>query len=100
MMTSMCILVGAVFGWLSLRSDSVWPAALAHGTFNAAAGFFLVFAAVGAPANTVNATILGWSAWIAPLAVVIVLVALGQFRRLSTVESRRRQLPPQPPFDG
>lgn len=98
MMTGMCILVGAIFGWLRLRSDSVWPAALAHGTFNAAAGFFLVFAAAGAPVNTVNATILGWSGWIVPLAVVTVLVARGQFRRPSTVGTRPGQLPTQPPF--
>lgn len=100
MMTGMCILIGAVFGWLRLRSDSVWPAAMAHGTFNAAAGFFLVFAAAGAPINTVNATILGWSGWIVPLAAVIFMVSRGQFRRIPSEETRLRQLPTQPKASG
>ena len=61
MMIGMCIIVGAVFGWLRLHSESVWPAALAHGAFNAAAGFSLIFAAAGESIDTTQATILGWS---------------------------------------
>jgi len=81
MMTGMCVLVGAVFGWLRLRSESVWPAALAHGAFNAAANATLVlFAAAGEPIDTTQATILGWSGWILPLVLVAVLVATGRFR--------------------
>ncbi|MFZ4893532.1 CPBP family intramembrane glutamic endopeptidase [Plantibacter sp. Mn2098] len=79
MMCGMCIVVGGVFGWLRLRSASVWPAALAHGAFNAAAGFSLVFAQAGERIDTVNATILGWSGWIVPAAVVVWLVATGRF---------------------
>lgn len=79
MMVGMCILVGAVFGWLRMRSESVWPAALAHGAFNAAAGSFLLFAAAGERIDTTQATILGWSGWIVPLVLVIVLVSTGQF---------------------
>ncbi len=78
-MVGMCIPVGAVFGWLRLRSGSVWPAALAHGAFNAAAGSYLLFAAAGERVDTTQATILGWSGWIVPLALVVVLVAAGQF---------------------
>lgn len=29
-----CVVLGYVFGWLTLRSGSVWPAALAHGFHN------------------------------------------------------------------
>ncbi|TFC81498.1 CPBP family intramembrane metalloprotease [Cryobacterium sp. TmT2-59] len=79
MMIGMCTVVGAVFGWLRLRSDSVWPAALAHGAFNAAAGFSLVFAAAGESIDTTQATILGWSGWIVPLVLVVVLIATKQF---------------------
>lgn len=75
----MCILVGAVFGWLRLRSGSVWPAALAHAAFNAAAGSYLLFAAAGERVDTTQATVLGWSGWIVPLALVVVLVATGRF---------------------
>ena len=79
MMIGMCIIVGAVFGWLRLRSESVWPAALAHGAFNAAAGFSLIFAAAGDSIDTTQATILGWSGWIVPLLLVTVLIATKQF---------------------
>ena len=79
MMIGMCIIVGAVFGWLRLRSESVWPAALAHGAFNAAAGFSLIFAAAGESIDTTQATILGWSGWIVPLLLVGVLIATKQF---------------------
>ena len=33
-----CICVGAVFVWLRETSGSIWPAAIGHGGFNAAAG--------------------------------------------------------------
>ena len=80
MMTGMCIVVGGIFGWLRLRSDSVWPAALAHGAFNAAAGSYLLFAEAGHTVDTVHATVLGWSGWIAPLLLLATIVATGKFR--------------------
>ncbi|MFY7068250.1 CPBP family intramembrane glutamic endopeptidase [Nocardiopsis changdeensis] len=79
MMTGMCTVVGAVFGWLRLRSGSVWPAALAHAAFNGAGGTYLLFAAAGEHIDTTQATVLGWSGWIVPLAFVAVLVATGRF---------------------
>ncbi|WP_130178510.1 CPBP family intramembrane glutamic endopeptidase [Cryobacterium sp. SO1] len=91
MMVGMCILVGAVFGWLRLRSDSVWPAALAHAAFNGAAGTILIFSMAGEHIDTTQATPLGWSGWIVPLALVIVLVATGQFRRPATVQTETAQ---------
>lgn len=80
MMVGMCVVIGGVFGWLRLRSESVWPAALAHGSFNAAAGFSIVFAAAGETIDTVHATILGWSGWIVPIALLIVLGVTGQLK--------------------
>jgi membrane protease YdiL (CAAX protease family) len=88
MMTGTCVVVGAVFAWLRLRSASVWPAALAHGAFNAAAGSYLLFAAAGERIDLVQGTILGWSGWIVPVLLVVVLAATGQFRRPGT--DRRR----------
>lgn len=84
MMCVTCVLVGAVFGWLRIRSNSVWPAALAHGTFNAAAGMGFVFARAGETVDTTAATVLGWSGWILPAALVIVLLATKSFRPLDT----------------
>jgi membrane protease YdiL (CAAX protease family) len=78
-MIVMCTLVGTVFGWLRLRSGSVWPAALAHAAFNGAAGSYLLFAEAGQPIDTTQATILGWSGWIVPLVLVVVLLATGRF---------------------
>lgn len=78
-MVIMCILVGAVFGWLRLRSGSVWPPALAHAAFNGAGGSYLLFARAGEHIDTTQATILGWSGWIVPFALVVLLVATGQF---------------------
>ncbi|WP_294180179.1 CPBP family intramembrane glutamic endopeptidase [uncultured Schumannella sp.] len=80
-MCGMCIVVGGVFGWLRVRSGSVWPAALAHGAFNAAAGLSLLVGAAGDVVDTIQATILGWSGWILPAILVAVLIATGQFRR-------------------
>ncbi|WP_209561441.1 CPBP family intramembrane glutamic endopeptidase [Frigoribacterium sp. PvP032] len=88
MMTGMCVVVGAVFSWLRLRSASVWPAALAHGAFNAAAGSYLLFAAAGERIDLVQGTILGWSGWIVPVLLVAVLVATGQFRRPGAARRR------------
>lgn len=84
-MTGMCIVVGAVFGWLRLRSNSVWPAALAHGTFNAAAGFYIIFVAAGQPVDTLHATILGWSGWILPLVFIAILLASKRFAPVARV---------------
>jgi len=87
-MTGTCVVVGAVFSWLRLRSASIWPAALAHGAFNAAAGSYLLFAAAGERIDLVQGTILGWSGWIVPVLLVAVLAATGQFRRLGTARRR------------
>ncbi|WP_307842138.1 CPBP family intramembrane glutamic endopeptidase [Salinibacterium sp. SWN1162] len=79
-MVGMTIVVGGVFAWLRIRSVSVWPAALAHGSFNAAAGFSFVFIMVGESFDPLQASILGWTGWLVPLVLVIVLIATGQFR--------------------
>jgi membrane protease YdiL (CAAX protease family) len=39
----MTFLLGTLFAWVTLRSGSVWPAAIAHGTINAIAGFGVLF---------------------------------------------------------
>jgi membrane protease YdiL (CAAX protease family) len=81
MMVGVSTLFGAIFGWLRLRSESVWPAALAHGSLNAAAGFSLIFAAAGETIDNTQATILGWTGWLVPLAVVVVLFTTKRFAR-------------------
>jgi membrane protease YdiL (CAAX protease family) len=79
-MCGMCTVVGGLLAWLRQRSGSVWPAALGHGTLNAAAGLSVVLARAGEPVDTVHATVLGWSGWIVPAVVLAVLVARGALR--------------------
>lgn len=79
-MTGMCIIVGGVFGWLRLRGGSVWPAAVGHSTFNAAAGLYLVFLAADGDVDFTQATVLGWTGWIIPAVLLIVVVLAGKFR--------------------
>lgn len=65
-MMGFTISFGAVLAWLRLASGSVWPAALAHGALNAAAGLFLVFSATTDLDMLVVAP-LGWTGWILPI---------------------------------
>lgn len=74
-----CVAWGILLGWLRLRSASVWPAVLAHGSLNAAAGMIVIFAA--AQPDMALAGPLGVAGWIVCLAVALVLVLTGQFRR-------------------
>ncbi len=80
LMVGMCIPIGAVFSWLRIRSETIWPPALAHGAFNASAGAYLLFSRAGEPINTAHATVLGWSGWIVPLIFVAILLVTHQFR--------------------
>ena len=48
--------------------------------FTAALGFSLVFIMVGESFDPLQASILGWTGWLVPLVLVIVLLATGQFR--------------------
>jgi membrane protease YdiL (CAAX protease family) len=95
MMVGTCVVIGTVFGWLRLRSNSVWPAALAHGAFNAAAGFSLVFSAAGRRFSTVEATILGWSGWIVPIVLIVALAATRQFSPTPKVARKREAAKPE-----
>ena len=93
-MSAMCILLGVVFGWVRLRSGSVWPAALAHAALNAAGSTFLLFSMAGEHVDTTQATILGWSGWIVPLVLAVVLFATGQFS-----PAKHPSAPPPPRVD-
>jgi membrane protease YdiL (CAAX protease family) len=43
MMVVACVLLGAIFSWLYLRTGSPWAPALAHGALNATAGLSVLF---------------------------------------------------------
>lgn len=74
-----CVAWGILLGWLRLRSASVWPAVIAHGSLNAAGGLVVLFAAV--QPDMALAGPLGVAGWIVLALVTVVLVLSGQFRR-------------------
>lgn len=76
-----CILLGTWMGWLRGISGSVWPPALAHGAFNAAAGLVILFLPADGQVDVVRASALGVSGWVVMLPLAIVLViATGRAR--------------------
>lgn len=83
-MSGMCIVVGAFLGWLRMYSSSVWSVAIAHGVFNAAVGFGGLFLAFGAFLEPSKMTIMGWSGWLLPAVVILVMVACGAFKRTAS----------------
>jgi membrane protease YdiL (CAAX protease family) len=82
LMTAWCILLGVIFGWMRLRTASVWPAVIAHGAINAATTTWLVtFSAENPGENAVWGTILGASGGIALVVIIVVLALTGQLRK-------------------
>lgn len=80
-MCGMCVTVGTVFGWLRLRSKSIWPAAVAHAALNASSGLMIIFVQANGQFSTFTATILGVTGWIVPVVLIAVLALTGQFSR-------------------
>jgi membrane protease YdiL (CAAX protease family) len=74
-----CIAWGILLGWLRLRSASVWPAVIAHGSLNAAGGLIVLFAA--AKPDLGLAGPLGVAGWIVLAVIIAVLAFTGQFRQ-------------------
>jgi membrane protease YdiL (CAAX protease family) len=68
-----CVILGALFGWLRLRSGSVWPSVIAHGSLNATAGLILLIGDAAHPPVLAIAGLTGLVGW-AILAVVAFLV--------------------------
>ncbi|WP_341975452.1 CPBP family intramembrane metalloprotease [Microbacterium sp. LTA6] len=74
-----CVAWGILLGWLRLRSASVWPAVIAHGSLNAAGGMIVIFAA--AKPDLALAGPLGAAGCIVIALVIVVLLITGQFRQ-------------------
>lgn len=82
-MVAGCIAVGILFGWLRLRTGSVWPAVFAHAALNGC-GTMLLGLFVDAGAQTPDPALvafLGVAGWIVSAVVIVVLVLTGQFRK-------------------
>ncbi|PPF65583.1 CPBP family intramembrane metalloprotease domain-containing protein [Clavibacter michiganensis] len=82
MMTAWCVFLGVIFGWLRLRTASVWPAVIAHGALNAATTTWLVTFSDETPGdNAIFGTILGVSGALVLGAVIVVLGVTGQLKK-------------------
>lgn len=79
LMCGMCVVVGAFLAWLRTFSASIWPAAFAHGVFNASAGLISLFTFMGAVVDTKTGSILGWSGWLLPAVILAVMIVFGAF---------------------
>ena len=91
LMTVNCMIWGVVFGWLRLRSGSVWPAAIGHGAFNGTGGMILWFIASG-EVETLNmalASVAGVAGWIVFAVIIAVLALSGQLKREPELAPRR-----------
>ena len=74
-----CLAFGIILGWLRLRSRNVWPAVLAHGAFNAAAGIAYLVSTVDV--DPLAASPLSWPGWLACAILILLLLTLKQFKR-------------------
>jgi hypothetical protein len=92
MMTVTTILMGVLFGWLRLRSGSVFPSAFAHGALNASGGTLL--AAFVPPAAGVAPSVLGW------LLLALVVGALPYRNGVAQIADEPRRGPRQQDVPG
>jgi len=74
-MVAFCIIFGILFGWTRLATGSVWPAVIGHGALNGSAGAVFLFSKAGTEVDTLHAGITGWTGWILPVAVILVMAA-------------------------
>jgi membrane protease YdiL (CAAX protease family) len=85
LMVGACVSWGMFFGWLRLRSRSLWPAVLGHGALNASAGLIMIVMDEGSPYRPEIAGPMGVVMWIVLLVLVAVLALCGQFRSAKLV---------------
>lgn len=90
LMTIGSVIWGIVFGWLRLRTGSVWPAVLAHASLNASGAAFLWFPEAGTDPSLPLVNPLGVSGWIVLALVIGVLSLTGQFRTQPTLAAPRK----------
>ncbi|MEV4219766.1 type II CAAX endopeptidase family protein [Nonomuraea sp. NPDC049725] len=69
-----CVLAGVLLGWLRLRSGSVWPAVVAHGSLNAVGPAVFLLGDVASPPDLVLAGPSGLVGWVLLAACAAVLL--------------------------
>ena len=73
------VLLSIVFGWLRLRTGSVWAASLAHAASNAIGGSLTLLLFLGGP-DTILVGYTGMLSWIPLGALCAWIVLSGQMR--------------------
>lgn len=96
LMLGACVAWGILFGWSRLRTASIWPAVIGHGSLNASGGMILLFAAAGDTPNMALGSVMGVAGWITLTVVVVILLLTGQFRHQPSLERRAPSLPSAP----
>ena len=86
LMVGGCVAWGVLFGWLRLRSASLWPAVLAHGSLNAVAGLIVLLTPAGVVPEMGIVGPLGVVAWGLLAITVGVIVVLRRFAPRSVPE--------------
>ncbi|MBF6332844.1 CPBP family intramembrane glutamic endopeptidase [Nocardia transvalensis] len=72
-------LILPIFAWLRMRSDSVWPAVLAHSASSGASiGLIFLLSDSETPIDPLRVGMTGWPGWIVMGTVVAVLAATGR----------------------
>ena len=103
----MGIVVGGVLAWLRLYSDSLWPPVVAHTVLTCANSAVLIAVPMltgDQPTDMVQFTIFGWSGWILPGLLLVVLLSTGRFpaqppgQATNREDRRRPSAPEQSPY--
>ncbi|MFD1938007.1 MULTISPECIES: CPBP family intramembrane glutamic endopeptidase [Nonomuraea] len=80
-----CVLAGMLFGWLRLRTGSLWPAVIGHAALNPAASLALLLGDAADPPNTVLAGITGLVGWAVLAVITAVVFKLSPVRQAQPV---------------
>jgi membrane protease YdiL (CAAX protease family) len=84
-----CVLAGVLIGWLRLRTGSVWPAVVAHGSLNAVVPPVLLLGDAAAPPNELLVGLTGLVGW-----VVLALAGAALLRFLPVRQEQAGRTPP------
>ena len=95
LMTVTTVLIGFFFGWLRMRSASVYPSCFAHGSLNASSGLLLA-AFLPATQQNIVASLLGWPGWLIVAVLVVGLALTRTFRWAPQAGLRRRTITSSP----
>ena len=78
-MVFFCTVIGGVLAWLSIRTNSVWPAALGHSTINATAAMPILFSAEPSY-DTAHVGIAGTTGWIVAAVLLAIFFLTKSFK--------------------